>query len=392
VAFSNYSSRGYDVHVAEVDFASAPAAEPFIDPYPASSPAMEPVAVVATPYRPLPVMLPRFWSPVVLRQDDQWHYGAAIAGTDPLFRHSYGVTAYAGSTSGEVSTLAFYQYDRFWPTFLATFEDEARLSGNIPYRNRIFNLRATFPVTRSFRSAQNVSLTWRRERQAVDEDSFQVTGALDRGGLEAAWAWSSTQQYAESISPVDGGRLRFAFLREDPAFGSELTLSKFTGDARGYVRLFGERDVVAFRVGGGTTRGERGFRRTFAVGGYPDSSIFDLVRANEALLRGYPDDAFSGRHFAQANVEYRFPLASPQRGWRTMPLFLRHLRGTVFFDAANAWNGDLQLGDVKTGAGASLGVDTYLAHRLPFVGEMALAHGFQSPGDTRLYFRVGLAF
>ena len=59
------------------------------------------------------------------------------------------------------------------------------------------------------------------------------------------------------------------------------------------------------------TLGEPGFTRSFAVGGYPDSSLFDLVRTNVALLRGYPDDAFAGRSFAQANVEYRFPLGEP---------------------------------------------------------------------------------
>ncbi|HEY7514240.1 MAG TPA: hypothetical protein VIC87_07170, partial [Vicinamibacteria bacterium] len=34
VAFSNYSSRGFDVHVAALDIDDAPSAEPFVDPYP----------------------------------------------------------------------------------------------------------------------------------------------------------------------------------------------------------------------------------------------------------------------------------------------------------------------------------------------------------------------
>ena len=37
------------------------------------------------------------------------------------------------------------------------------------------------------------------------------------------------------------------------------------------------------------------------MGGFPDSDLFDLVKTNMAVLRGYPDNAFTGRRFAEAN-------------------------------------------------------------------------------------------
>jgi len=393
VVFADYSSRGFDLHTTQVDLTAAPSAPGFVDSYPVSAPAPQPSTLDTRSYRPLPAMLPRFWTPVILRQDDEWRYGAATAGVDPLYRHSYGLTLYRGAESGRFTGLGFYQYDRFWPTFLVTYEDEANSSNGFDYRTRTLNLRASVPLVRRMRSLQSLSVTYRREEQASGDDPV-ANGllAVDRGGIETAWSWSTVQQYPESISPVDGGRLRVAWLREATELGSDLSLSKFTGDARAYLRLFRERDVVALRVGGGGTRGEPAFRRTFAVGGYPDSSIFDLVKANEALLRGYPDDAYSGRNFAQANVEYRFPLGSPQRGWRTLPLFVRHLRGSAFFDAAHTWNRDFRFADVKTAAGVGVGVDAFLANRLPFTGEAVLARGFASLGDTRFYLRVGLAF
>lgn len=391
VAFASYSAKGYDVHVMDADLASASPAEPFADPYPAPRPRPEPAQAETRPYHPLPTMLPRFWSPVVLNQDDEVRYGAATAGTDPLFRHSYGLTAYIGSKSEKVSALGFYQYDRFRPTFLVTGEARAELSGGRPYHARTLNLRATLPLERSLRSLQSLSLTWRRERQTY-EDLQPALAPVDRGGIETAWSLSSVQQYARSISPVDGGRLRLAWLREAPLFGSDVKLSKLTADARGYIRVFGDSDILAVRAGGGTTLGQREFTRSFAVGGYPDSSLFDLVRANVSLLRGYPDDAFVGRSFLLANLEYRFPLGNPQRGWRTLPVFLRHLRGSVFFDAADAWSGDLRIGDVKTAAGAGLGVDSFLANRLPFTGEVVAAYGFAARGEAKVYFRLGLSF
>ncbi len=246
------------------------------------------------------------------------------------------------------------------------------------------------PVRRTIRSTQTVAVALRRERK--DTVGGQTAGRLDVGGIETSWALNSARSYPWSISPIDGGRLRVAWLREAEWLGSDLSLDKLTVDGRAYLRLFGERDVLAVRAQAGTTRGEPDFDRSFAVGGYPSGNIFDLVRTNMAVLRGYPDDAFTGRRFVAANAEYRFPLFSPQRGWRSLPLFLRHLRGTVFVDAADAWTGDFRLGDLKTAAGVSLGFDTAVGFALPFTAELTLAHGFDELGETKAYFRLGFAF
>ena len=221
-----------------------------------------------------------------------------------------------------------------------------------------------------------------------DEPEDQV----DLGGLETAWAIGSARSYPWSISPTEGARLRLAWLHETKALGSDLSLDKLTADARAYRRVFGERDVLALRAGGGTTYGEEQFDRSFAVGGFPDANLFDIVRTNNAVLRGYPDNAFTGRRYAAFNAEYRFPLFSPQRGWRSFPLFLRHFRGSVFFDAAHAWSDAFRAEDVKTSAGASIGLESAIGFALPLSAEVTLARGFQEQGETKVYFRFGLAF
>jgi len=75
-----------------------------------------------------------------------------------------------------------------------------------------------------------------------------------------------------------------------------------------------------------------------------------------------------------------------------VPVFLRHLHGTVFFDAAHAWTGRFRLRDVKTAAGAGLGMDTTLSHRLPLTGMVWVARGLDEGGETRVYLRLGLSF
>jgi outer membrane protein assembly factor BamA len=299
------------------------------------------------------------------------------------------VRALYGTGTERVDTAAFYVYDRFRPTLLLTVDDKVDPAAEGDVHTRSFNAQISLPVRRTIRSAQALAVTYRRERaepSALDEER------LDMGGIETSWSLNTARSYPWSVSPIDGGRLRLAWLREAEALGSDLDLDKLTADGRAYLRGLGERDVLALRAQGGTTRGEPDFEGSFAVGGYPDSGLFDLVRTNLAVLRGYPDNAYTGRRFVAANVEYRFPLFSPQRGWRSLPVFLRHLRGTVFVDAAHAWSGDFRLGDVKTAAGASVGVDTALGYALPFTAELTVAHGFDELGETKVYLRMGLAF
>jgi Tol biopolymer transport system component len=390
MAFSQYSGRGFDVRVAPLERPAGPPAPPFVDPYPPPRPRPRPAEGPVRPYRPWTMLWPRFWTPWLQLGDAQTRMGGATGGSDALFRHVWGLRALYGTRTRHVDTSAFYVYDRFRPTLLLTAEDTVDLNEDGEFRTRNLNARLSFPLRRTLRSAQTLTVAYRRERTEIvggaPEDS------LDVGGIETSWALSTARSYPWSISPIDGGRLRLAWLREVKALGSDVSLDKLTADGRAYLRLFGARDVLVLRLQGGATRGEPDFERSFAVGGYADDNIFDLVRTNLAVLRGYPDDAFTGRRFVAANAEYRFPLLSPQRGWRSLPLFLRHLHGGVFFDAAHAWSGDFRLGDVKTAAGVSLGLDTAVGFAVPLTAELTAARGLDEGGETRVYFRLGLAF
>jgi hypothetical protein len=47
---------------------------------------------------------------------------------------------------------------------------------------------------------------------------------------------------------------------------------------------------------------------------------------------------------------------------------------------------------MKTAAGVSLGFDTAVGFAVPFTAELTAARGFDELGDTKFYFRMGLAF
>jgi dipeptidyl aminopeptidase/acylaminoacyl peptidase len=391
VAYSEYSSLGYDVRVAPLDLAEAAPAPSFVDTLHAPRPDPAPADAPARPYRAGSMLRPRFWTPWLELDDDDSRIGLATGGSDALFRHAWGARVTYGTGTQRVNGSGFYLYDRFRPTLIASAQDTTSLFTEGRSHTRQLNLQAVLPVRRTLKSLQTLALAWRREQEEI-LDSNDPDDRADLGGLQTAWTLSSARSYPMSISPSEGARLRLAWLHEAEWLGSDVSLDKATVDARVYQRVFGARDVLAVRAGGGTTWGEPRFQRSFAVGGYPDASLFDIVRTNEAVLRGYPDNAFTGRRYAAFNAEYRFPLFSPQRGYRSLPLFLRHLRGSVFFDAASAWSGPFEAEDLKTAAGASLGLDSALGFALPLRAELALAHGFQDQGDTLVYLKFGLAF
>ena len=391
VAFSSYSSRGYDVVVAPLDLGSSPEAPAFVDTHPAPRPDPLPAASPAKPYRPGSMLLPRFWTPWVQLEDGDNRFGLATGGSDALFRHVWAARATYGAESERISASGFYLYDRFRSSLLIGGQDTTDVFTQGEQRTRQVSLQASLPLRRTVRSIQTLSATYRREREEI-LGSDRPEDTVDLGGVETAWAFASPKSYPYSISPIDGGRLRLAWMHEAKALGSDVSLDKLTADARLYQRLLGERNVLALRAGGGTTYGEDRFDRSFAVGGYPDGSLFDLVRTNNAVLRGYPENAFTGRRYAVFNAEYRFPLFDPQRGWRSFPLFLRHFSASVFFDAANAWSGEFRAEEVKTAAGGSIALDSAIGFALPLTAEVTLAHGFDEQGDTQVYFRFGLAF
>lgn len=390
VALAAYSARGYDIHRLELDARGLAEAMPFADPYPPSPAAPPEPALAERPYRSLAALAPRFWSPWFESDSEETRIGAATAANDPLLRQAWAAEAHYGTLTHRAGYQAAWRVDRLRPTLLVGARDgwEALASG----RERIqeATLRVTLPLRRSLHAVQDAALGFRRRRETLEAGTGRAR--LDLGALEAAWGLGSAKQYPFSISPVDGWRLRVSAVKEDPAFGSDVSLVKASADARGYLRVPAGLGVVALRGAGGTTWGSPGFRRSFAVGGFPDGSLLDLVATNQALLRGYPDDAFSGRSFLSAGLEWRLPLAHPQRGWRTAPLFLRHLHAALFFDSGHAWSDEFRARDVATAAGAALGADVMLGHALPFTVTAGVARGFSQKGKTRAYVRAGLSF
>jgi hypothetical protein len=148
---------------------------------------------------------------------------------------------------------------------------------------------------------------------------------------------------------------------------------------------------------GGASIGDPTVGRTFLLGGpSPANGVNDLGAGAFALLRGFAANTFAGSHVALANVEYRWPIARPQRGYGTWPLFLHTIHAAVFADAGHAWTRSFQRRAIKSSAGAQLSADLVAGFFAPFTVSVGAAWGRDGSASVSdrvtAYFRVGKAF
>lgn len=181
------------------------------------------------------------------------------------------------------------------------------------------------------------------------------------------------------------------------ALGSLADATTLTADARAYLPALAPHQVLAIRVAGGVSTGNQIAGRTFLLGGAgagPDVLSFDSGAMS--LLRGFPPDTFAGSRIAIMNADYRWPIARPERGHGTWPLFLSAVHGAIFGDAGNAWTGPFQTRDIKISAGAEVSTDLVAGYGFPFTATIGAGRGHggteRIADQWTIYLRVGRAF
>ena len=417
IVFSGYTTEGYDI---------------FSMPYPSPTPgigASEPPSTPEhendpqtrsdlkvgpyEPYNPLNTLTPTSWSPIVVADSAQVRVGAGISGYDVLGYHAYAANAawLVSSPSGsqrppaaEPDWQISYAYARWRPTFFATAASdtsffagpatEAGTPTSATRRERQIEGGVIFPVRHTrVQYAARLSIV-----RAVD-DYTEAGGSFsrDRTPVRATWQINTARAYGYSVSKEGGITAGVTGEIVRQALGSSADATTVTTDVRAYVPGFAAHHVLALRAGGGASSGDQTVGRTFLLGGdSPGTSVVDLDGAAFTLLRGFSPNTFAGSHVAVVNAEYRFPLARPQRGHGTWPLFLHTLYATVFADAGQTWARTVVASDMKTSAGAQISADAIAGFFLPFTVTAGAAWGHDGSGQftdrVTAYFRVGKSF
>jgi hypothetical protein len=223
------------------------------------------------------------------------------------------------------------------------------------------------------------------------------------GLLHLGYSYSSAESSNYAISAERGFELSVGSDYADRVIGSETTLTSFSAVMTGYFKMpWARHQVLALALSGGTGGGTYPRRGLFAIGGYNgDAPLLDAFRSNLRQsgfrLRGYLPGQFAGNDFNLVNVEYRTPLWYVDRGVSTLPVFIRSLSATAFFDYGAAYN-RLDLNDplepFHGGAGAELWVDAFVGYYIYGTVRFGVAKGLDdtAPSGLQTYMVLSSAF
>jgi hypothetical protein len=314
--------------------------------------------------------------------------------TDALGRHAYAASAGWSSRARPDWTVA-YAYDRWRPTLFASYTDDTD-----PVRGGFVRSRELFAgallTLRRFRAADTFlgGFDAQTDVLSCQAPCIAIDPRRDLRSVRGGWLHDRRKQYGYSVSAEEGFALEIAAESSPAALGSDGTASAAIVDLRGFQRVFSRHTVLAARVAAAASFGDGRARRVFsAAGAGPSSPIFDFGRDSIGLLRGVAPEDLTGTRALAVNIDLRVPLARPQRGAGSWPLFLHTVHAAAFFDAGHAWDHRFRAADTRTSTGVELSADIVLLHYVPLTitGGTAWTRG-GGPGRATGFGRIGYAF
>ncbi len=386
--------------VAEaVDVATTPpAATPPVPAEEGAAPGGSDAASDIRPYSPWKTLFPpRFWVPgtyLTSTGDSLGLYAvASTAARDTLGYASYGgyltyrtdarfvggggsvvVNRWRPVVSASGSTAAWPYGDIYRATGAPT-EGGATVPGVETTRRRYWDrrVRGALGVAYPLTEKSSVSASWQGTLRSP-LDPLPADAALaylpTRGffsSVAAGWRTGSTTSYGASISPEKGRSLALGVEATSRALGSwtyddagavvPFDQLQATAEGRWFVpvRRF-PNHVLAVRAAGGASVGDTFRYGSFRLGGDFSEGGLTVIPSEWRMLRGFYPASDSGEGYWLTSGEYRFPIATIDRGIGTLPAFARNLSGAVYVDAGDAFDApsDITAESTLVGVGAEL--------------------------------------
>ncbi len=349
------------------------------------------------PYSAWETLRPHGWSPEYEADSKSWRLGLAISGQDILGFHRWSLipTYYNFDSIDRYGGFASYSFnDRLTLSASRTLQvtylkdDSETPDFNELQDNAQFLVHK--PVNR-FTWAMDLfaAIAWEETLNVTFKDNTANTSQDVIAGL--GLSYNNFDHFNHAITADSG--VGFDLLYE--SFDLIKDQSDHKGSAvivqsQGNLRFADNQTFIAtIDLGVGQNGG-----KPFSLGGSTESSetlggITRLGRRKFAL-RGYSrNGALAGENFARASLAWHFPIASIYDGLYIPPLGLGKVKGNLFTEAGDAWNGRsdrtlFQSVGIELGAEILIGYDT-LALPITF----GFAHGLHNTqGEDRAYIRL----
>lgn len=402
IAYVNYSSRGYDIHILESRPATRKTAGEYRDPYPAMGYADKAVEIVQGSYNPLPTLYPRFWLPYVGSSAYSGTLGGLLTfGADAIQHHSYIFSALYGPSKNRAWYDLNYRYDGSFPslkliaqdldmTYAGLLEQKGGVIARENYveRSRMIDVSLIFPLLELDRQHE-IGLGYRRKilgRLSRLPPWPGYNGVSPSQGVLASgrvsYFFNNAEKFGYSISPENGRSIELGYERLSRKIGSDFNLEKYSIDWHEYIDFPFAHHVLLLRGYAGKSSGDVLAQRAFQLGGDNPGDLTINVTEQNVYLRGYPVNQYRGQKVGLMSAEYRFPVANLENGYNNTPFFFKRMHGAVFAEAGNAWDAAYTGKDLKRAVGFEARMDMSLAYTLPVTLRLGIAKALDGSRDT----------
>jgi Tol biopolymer transport system component len=341
LAFLQYSSKGYDVHMMDfvidtlTEYVIASDSEVISNNQEYSK--SESIETNLYHYNPFPSILPKFWLPLV-SYDNSWSIGGITYGADALFQHKYLVQGLYDLQDKKPTIYLDYTLDRFYPTIdISGFYDKGKIQGNL----------SGIITFRKAARYQDLSLGY-----LINKDNYLLSG------LGFSYGFSNAKIYPYSISPEQGRSVLLTIYNYDKFLLSKYNLTKLNINANEYLNLPFKHHILYLNLQTGLAFGDSIRKNEYSLGGIDE----------QFSIRGYTGDVINAQHLLTLTAEYRFPLFWIERGLGTMPVFFRNFSGKVFFDYGKVLSPLSVISHPPStilGAGAEISLNMLLFYEVP---------------------------
>jgi hypothetical protein len=232
--------------------------------------------------------------------------------------------------------------------------------------------------------------------------------------LHAGYSFGNVEGSYPASGPYRGVALGVGLDYASTHLGSSYDLRGVNGSITGYVPMpWRGRHTLAMRLAGAIVDSDYPRGGAYVVGGYDldanplPSAVLSGVFNGSFVLRGYPPRAYVGSEYLLTNLEYRFPIAYPDRGISTVPVYLRRIDGNLFVDYGGAFNSlnlrgarffhhgaILDVPELHTSIGAELWLGLTLGYLMNTQIRIGYAYGFSAEAvkHGQPYFVASSAF
>jgi hypothetical protein len=367
LAYVGYTSAGYDLFWMPLEPAHyLPALPPQkVRPHPPADP--PPIPMRRYRYRALPTLRPHRWF---------FEYGPGnfegnaltitVDGADVVGHHAFAGRVIADAAAPAPQASIEYSYRRLPVDYNVRLFH--RVSPRTDYR---FNNQSPEFIEHGLGIRNNLSYSDEREFMSqsisighsvtIVDSSLPVAsvGPLDpyaeptrdpfsglMSTVHLGYGLNTAEGSFDTAGAARGFGLNLTLDVADEALGSEETVYAGRFRARGYIPMpWPGKHTLALSTSGAMSAGTYSRRGAYRVGGYDlegqtllDTLMLTSVFDGGFTLRGYPPGSFSGSKYLLQNIEYRIPLANPDIGLSTLPVYLRRIDGALFLDYGGAFN------------------------------------------------------